>query len=219
MGGLGYTPRLPLLFILGRDGREGNDWKNKTEEPSSDSVGTLFHWINMSLTRNTNATWSTSCKETKRPHTGWTWADSSSLNSQATCLSSDEECRSQTPLKEEMECCLAIIIIEKEHIASLEVCSTSPPCSHHSWCSTDGTEDPAPNDDTRSSYRWNTNLSITPPCRCKRDSVMYSTRSEPTCLEESFSTMITVTLYPLGILSCRFATLHSPHASTVHSCF
>ena len=62
------------------------------------------------------------------------------------------------------------------------------------------------------------NNCVTPPCHCKRDSVVYSTRSEPTCLEESFSTMMTVTLYPLGILSCRIATPHSPHASSVHSC-
>ena len=111
-----------------------------------------------------------------------------------TILFADEGCRTRTPLKEETECCLAIIILAKEHISSLEASRTSPPCSRHSWCNTDGTEDPVPIDDTRSSYHWNTNLSITPPFRYKRDSVVYSTRSEPTCLAESFSIMITLTL-------------------------
>ena len=111
-----------------------------------------------------------------------------------TILFADEGCRTRTPLKEETECCLAIIILAKEHISSLEASRTSPPCSRHSWYSTDGTEDPVPIDDTRSSYHWNTNLSITPPFRYKRDSVVYSTRSEPTCLAESFSIMITLTL-------------------------
>ena len=111
-----------------------------------------------------------------------------------TILFADEGCRNRTPLTEGTECCLAIIILAKEHISSLEASRTSPPCSRHSWYSTDGTEDPVPIDDTRSSYHWNTNLSITPPFRYKRDSVMYSTRSEPTCLAESFSIMITLTL-------------------------
>ena len=39
-----------------------------------------------------------------------------------------------------------------------------------------------------------TQISITPPCRCRMDSAMHSTCSEPTRLEESFSTMITVPL-------------------------
>ena len=38
------------------------------------------------------------------------------------------------------------------------------------------------------------NNCVTPPCHCNRDSVVYSTRSEPICLEESFSTMMTATL-------------------------
>ena len=42
MGGLGYTPRLPLLFILGRDGRGIIDWKHKTEESSNDYPEILF---------------------------------------------------------------------------------------------------------------------------------------------------------------------------------
>ena len=218
MGGLGYTPRLPLLFILGRDGREGNDWKNKTEEPSSDSVGTLFHWINMSLTRNTNATWSTSCKETKRPHTDWTWADSSSLNSQATCLSSDEECRSQTPLKEEMECCLAIIIIEKEHIASKSVVHL-----HLVRTIVDVVRM-----EQRIQRRTTIHEVAIAETQISLSRLHAVVKGTAQCIRRVLSPHVQrnrslqwsrLHCWPLGILSCRFATPHSPHASTVHSCF
>ena len=172
----------------------------------------------MSLPWNTNTTWSTSCSEPKRPHTGWTWADSSScLRNRMTCLFADEECRIRTPWTEETACCLPIIVVDKEHISRREAYSTSRPCLLHSWCSTDGTEDPAPNDDTRSSYRWNTNLSITPPCRCKRDSAVYSTRSEPTRPEESFSTMITVTL--LATWDPLVSICNSPLSTRFNSSF
>ena len=147
-----------LLFI---HGREGNDWKNKNEESGNDYLGTLFHKTSMSLPRNTNRTWSTSCLEPKRRHTDCTWvASSSCLRNRMTCLFADEGCRNRTPWTEEMECCLPIIVTDKEHIASLEAYSTSPPCSRHSWCNTDGIEDPGQIDDTRNSYHWNTNLGV-----------------------------------------------------------
>ena len=110
---------------------------------------------------------------------------------------------------EETACYLGFTPANRTHNAVLEVGRTSPPCSRHSWYSTDGTEDPVPIDDTRSSYHWNTNLSITPPCRCKRDSVMNSTSSKAMCLTKSFSSVMSV------FLSSTWDDLGSNHNSPI----
>ena len=145
---------IQLLFILGRDGIGVIDWKHESDDSCSNDLGTLFHQTSVSLTRNTNTTWSTSCWEPKTRHTDWTWDASFYSRNPTICSSADEEYRNRTPLKEGTECCLAIIVLDKEHISRREAYSTSRPCLLHSWCSRDGTEDPVLNDDTRSSYHW-----------------------------------------------------------------